>query len=121
MFGTRPMYILGLSLFAVASLAVALSPEFGIVVATRAVQGAGGTGVPGLSLATIVRTTTTANRGPALGVVLLAVGLGFAAGALVWGALTEWAGWRGPVYFTASAALMLLPAALPSVTGGPGT
>ena len=121
MFGTRPMYILGLSLFAVASLAVALSPEFGIVVATRAVQGAGGTAVPALSLATIVRTTTTANRGPAMGVMILAVGLGFAAGPLVGGALTEWAGWRGPFYFTAIAALLLLPAALRSVPGVPGT
>jgi len=120
MFGTRPMYILGLSLFALASLAVALSPSFAMVVVTRAVQGAGGTAVPALSLATIVRTTPAYSRGSAMGAMILAVGLGFAAGPLVGGALTEWAGWRGPFYFTALAALVLLPAALVSVPGVSG-
>jgi MFS transporter, DHA2 family, metal-tetracycline-proton antiporter len=121
MYGTRPMYIFGLSLFAIASLAVALSPSFVMVVLMRALQGAGGTAVPALSLATIVRTTPVDQRGTAMGATILAVGLGFAAGPLVGGGLTEVAGWRGPFFFTALAALVLLPPALRSVPGVPGT
>ena len=40
-FGRRRMFVFGLGLFSVASAACALSPDVGVLIAARAVQGAG--------------------------------------------------------------------------------
>lgn len=121
MVGTKRMYVVGLSLFVVASFGVAIAPSFWLVAAMRAVQGFGGTAVPSLSMATIVRTTSPELRGKAMGATILAVGVGFALGPLAGGALTEWAGWRAPFFVTAGCAALLLPLALRVVPGVPGT
>lgn len=113
--GTKPMYVFGLSLFTVASLAVALAPSYWLLVAARAAQGFGGTAVPSLSLATIVKTTTERERGRAMGTTIVAVGVGFGLGPLVGGGLTELGSWRGPFFATAASAALLLPLALKAV------
>jgi DHA2 family metal-tetracycline-proton antiporter-like MFS transporter len=123
MYGTKPMYVVGLSLFVAASLFIAAAPSFPLVVAGRALQGFGGTAVPSLSLTTIVRTTPPAERGGAMGMTIVAVGVGFALGPLAGGALTEWWGWRGPFLATGLATAPLLPLALrvvPPVRGTAG-
>lgn len=123
MYGTKPMYVVGLSLFVAASLFIAAAPSFPLVVVGRALQGFGGTAVPSLSLATIVRTTPPAERGGAMGMTIVAVGVGFALGPLLGGALTDWWGWRGPFLVTGLATAPLLPLALrvvPPVRGTAG-
>lgn len=120
MHGTKRMYIFGMTLFALASLAVGLAPTFWTAVAARAAQGFGGTAVPALSMATIVRTTSPEARGRALGATILAVGVGFAIGPLAGGALTEWASWRAPFVASAVVALAILPIAVATVPNLPG-
>ncbi len=118
LFDTRRIYLFGLTLFAVASLAVAVAPSFELMIAARVLQGLGGTAVPSLSMATIVRTTNPQQRAHAMGITIVTVGIGFGLGPIVGGALTEWGSWRAPYIAASSAAFILLPAAaatLPSL------
>jgi predicted MFS family arabinose efflux permease len=118
--GTKPMYVFGLTLFIVASFAAAAAGNFWVLVAARAFQGFGGTAVPSLSMATIVRTTDDRGRERAMGVIVVAVGAGFGLGPVLGGTLTEWLSWRGPFLATAIASVPLLPLALIFVPGVSG-
>jgi len=67
LFGERRVFALGVSGFGVASLAAALAPSIGALVAARAVQGIAGALLVPSSLAVIVNTFPEAERGAAIG------------------------------------------------------
>src|SRR5215218_7268935 len=93
--GRRRMFIAGLVLFALASLAGGLSTSPGMLIAARAVQGLGAALVSpaALSLVTVM-FTEGAERNKAMGVWGAVAGSGGAAGVLLGGVLTEYAGWE---------------------------
>jgi EmrB/QacA subfamily drug resistance transporter len=93
--GRRRMFMAGLILFALASLAGGLAQSEWQLIAARAVQGLGGAMVSPAALSIV--TTTFAEgreRNTALGVWGAVAGSGGAAGVLLGGMLTEWAGWE---------------------------
>jgi EmrB/QacA subfamily drug resistance transporter len=123
MYGTKQLYLFGLGLFTVAAALVALAPGYWWLVAARALQGFGGTAIPALSMATIVRTTAPAQRGAAMGLIMVAVGVGFGVGPLLGGVLTEWWGWEGVFWGTAVASMALFVGAIwlvPAIPGAAG-
>jgi EmrB/QacA subfamily drug resistance transporter len=67
LFGERRVFALGVSGFGVASLACALSPTIGVLVAMRALQGVAGALLVPSSLAVIVNTFPKDERGGAIG------------------------------------------------------
>jgi EmrB/QacA subfamily drug resistance transporter len=67
LFGERRVFALGVSGFGVASLACALSPTIGVLVAMRALQGVAGALLVPSSLAVIVNTFPQDERGGAIG------------------------------------------------------
>ncbi len=67
LFGERRVFALGVSGFGVASLAAALAPSIGALVAARAVQGIAGALLVPSSLAVIVKTFGESERGAAIG------------------------------------------------------
>ena len=93
--GRRRMFVAGLILFAGASLAGGLAQSDVWLIAARAVQGLG---AALLSPAALSLVTTLfaegAERNRALGVWGAVAGSGGAAGVLLGGMLTEWAGWE---------------------------
>ena len=93
--GRRRMFIAGLILFAVASLAGGLATSPGMLIAARAVQGLGAAllSPAALSLVTVM-FAEGAERNKALGVWGAVAGSGGAAGVLLGGMLTEYAGWE---------------------------
>ena len=93
--GRRRMFTYGLILFAVASLAGGLATSPGMLVAARAVQGLGAAllSPAALSLVTVM-FTEGAERNKAMGVWGAVAGSGGAAGVLLGGVLTEYAGWE---------------------------
>ena len=120
--GSRRLHLLGLAIFTAASLGVATSPNLAMAIAMRALQGFGGAAIPALSMAAIVRSTSGATRGPAMGYTIVAVGLGFGFGPIIGGALADWAGWQAPFIFTAVAGVILLLLAsryIPGFAGDP--
>ncbi len=123
MFGTKRMYLFGLAVFTLASFGAAAANSFGLLILARVVQGMGGTAIPSLSLATIIRTTTPAQRGAAMGATIMTVGLGFATGPILGGWLVELAGWQGPFIGIGIATSLLFPVVVkfvPNVAGTPG-
>jgi len=93
--GRRRMFIAGLVLFALASLAGGLATSPGTLIAARAVQGLGAAllSPAALSLVTVM-FSEGAERNKALGVWGAVAGSGGAAGVLLGGVLTEYAGWE---------------------------
>ena len=67
LFGERRVFALGVSGFGVASLAAALAPSIGALVAARALQGIAGALLVPSSLAVIVNTFSESERGAAIG------------------------------------------------------
>ncbi len=93
--GRRRVFMGGLVLFALASLAGGLATNDSQLIAARAVQGLG---AAILSPAALSIVTTTfrdgAERNKALGVWGAVAGSGGAAGVLLGGVLTQWLGWE---------------------------
>ena len=108
--GPRLSYLLALSVFGVGSLACALAPSLGFLIAARFVAGATiGAFIP-LSLAWIGDSFPYAERQPVLARFLIGqmVGIGF--GTALAGGLSEHFGWRA--IFVLLAAVLLAIAAL---------
>jgi EmrB/QacA subfamily drug resistance transporter len=93
--GRRRVFIGGLVLFSVASLAGGLAESQGMLIGARAAQGLGGAVVSPASLAILTTTFSEgAERNRALGAWGAMGGAGGAAGVLLGGVLTEVLGWR---------------------------
>jgi EmrB/QacA subfamily drug resistance transporter len=93
--GRRRMYIWGMVLFALASLAGGFAQSDVWLVAARAVQGLGAAIVSPAALSIVTTTFTEgAERNRALGVWGAVAGSGGAAGVLLGGILTETLGWE---------------------------
>ncbi|MBM9508267.1 MFS transporter [Actinacidiphila acididurans] len=93
-FGHRRLYAAGLIVFALASLASALSPNAGALIAARAVQGAGGAAMFATSAALVSLTYQGRDRGIAFGVWGAVNGAAAAAGPIIGGLLTQGLGWQ---------------------------
>jgi EmrB/QacA subfamily drug resistance transporter len=94
-FGRRNMFMAGLALFTLASLAGGLATSSGMLLAARAVQGVGGAIAAPAVLATIVTSFPEGReRVRALG-AFTAVAMGGASlGLVLGGMITQWASWR---------------------------
>jgi EmrB/QacA subfamily drug resistance transporter len=115
--GRRRLFMGGLVLFALASLAGGLATSPGMLIAARAVQGLGAAMLSpaALSLVTVM-FTEGAERNKALGVWGAVAGSGGAAGVLLGGILTEYAGWEWVLFVNVPigiAAAALAPRLLP--------
>jgi len=93
--GRKRMFLIGLTLFSLASLVCGLSGSTGVLVAARAVQGLGAAVVSPSTLSIITTTFEEgAERNKALGIWGAMGGSGAAAGVLFGGILTKYAGWE---------------------------
>jgi EmrB/QacA subfamily drug resistance transporter len=93
--GRRRMFMIGLAVFAAASLVCGLAGSIGVLVAARAVQGIGAAIISPATLSIITTTFEEgAERNKALGIWGAMAGSGAAAGVLMGGILTKYAGWQ---------------------------
>ena len=93
--GRRRMFMLGMGLFATASLVCGLAGSIGVLVAARVVQGLGAAIVSPATLSIITTTFEEgAERNKALGIWGAMAGSGAAVGVLLGGVLTKYAGWE---------------------------
>jgi EmrB/QacA subfamily drug resistance transporter len=93
--GRRLIFLVGLTLFTIASLICGLAGSIGVLIAARAVQGVGAAIISPAALS-IVSTTFEegAERNKALGIWGALGGSGAAAGVLFGGILTKYLGWE---------------------------
>ncbi|SEG86135.1 drug resistance transporter, EmrB/QacA subfamily [Actinacidiphila yanglinensis] len=94
LFGHRRLYVVGLVIFALASLAAALSPNAATLITARAVQGVGGAAMFATSAALVATTYHGRDRGTAFGVWGAVNGAAAALGPVLGGLLTEGFGWQ---------------------------
>ncbi|MEP6812344.1 MAG: MFS transporter [Actinomycetota bacterium] len=93
--GRRRMFMIGITLFSIASLACGLSNSIGVLIAARAVQGLGAAIISPATLSIITTTFAEGSeRNKALGIWGAMGGSGAAAGVLFGGILTKYAGWE---------------------------
>ena len=93
--GRRRIFIVGLVLFTLASLACGLAWSAGVLVASRAVQGVGAAIISPAALSIVTTTFREgAERNKALGIWGALGGSGAAAGVLFGGILTKYLGWE---------------------------
>src|SRR5437763_5019054 len=95
LFGHRRLFLVGISLFTVASIAAGLASTQSILVAARAAQGLGGAIASATGLSLIMTLfTDVANRTKAMGIVGFVSAGGGSVGVLLGGILTSVFGWH---------------------------
>jgi EmrB/QacA subfamily drug resistance transporter len=93
--GRRVVFMVGVALFTLASLACGLSNSEGALIAARAVQGLGAAILSPSALSIITTTFAEGSeRNKALGIWGAMGGSGAAVGVLAGGVLTKWLGWE---------------------------
>ena len=110
--GRRRMYAVGLTLFAVASAACALAPSVGVLIAARAIQGAGAALVLPLAFALLSAAFPPDKRGVAIGLFSAITGIAVALGPLVGGAVVEGIAWEWVFWINVPIGLIAAPLVL---------
>jgi EmrB/QacA subfamily drug resistance transporter len=116
LFGQRKLFLLGITLFTLASVACGLSGSQGLLVAARAVQGLGGAVVSSIALSLMMNLfTDAAERAKAMGIFGFVCAGGGSIGVLLGGLLTGGLSWHwiflvnlpiGAAVYTLSAMLL---------------
>src|SRR5256714_2669924 len=95
LFGHRRLFLIGISLFTIASLACGLATSQGLLVGARAVQGLGGAVASAVSLSLMMSLLTEqAERAKAMGVFGFVAAGGGSIGVLLGGILTDVLNWH---------------------------
>lgn len=94
LYGPRRLLILGIVVFVGASVACAVAPSAGVLIAARVLQGVGGALLTPQTLALIPVIMPATRRGPAIGLWSGSAGLAAAVGPSLGGVLVTTAGWR---------------------------
>jgi DHA2 family multidrug resistance protein-like MFS transporter len=107
--GARRSSVIGIVLFALASLLIALAPTGYVVVGARAQQGLGAAFAVSGTLAAVTEAAPDEQRAEAIGTWSGFLMLGFSLGPLIGGAVTHYAGWRSIFWLNVAA---MVPSAL---------
>ncbi len=111
-FGRRRMLCAGLAIFTSASLLAGLAPTIGVLVAARAMQGAGAAVMVPLTLTLVTGAYPPERRGWAIGIWGGVGGLSGAVGPFVGGAVVQAIGWHWIFWINLPVGLVLIPIAL---------
>ena len=101
MFGRRRMWVLGLVLFAGASLLTSFSVSFWMLVACKILMGVGASATQANGMAMVAGAFSDSERGKAAGLHMTAVGLGAVSGPILGGAIDSLLDWRAIFVFVA--------------------
>jgi EmrB/QacA subfamily drug resistance transporter len=104
--GRKKIFIGGLLVFTIASLACALSPTEGLLIGARFLQGIGGAMLFSTSVAIVTQVYGPGERGAALGITIATVYAGLSVGPFLGGILTDHFGW--PAIFLVNVPLGLI-------------
>jgi len=110
-FGRRRIFVTGIALFTASSAVAALAPSIGVLIAARALQGAGGAMIMPLSLTLLSAAVRPERRNAALGIWGAIGGCAVAIGPLVGGAVTSGWAWQYIFWLNVPVGLALLPMA----------
>ncbi|GAA0963394.1 MFS transporter [Actinocorallia libanotica] len=109
--GVRRLYRAGVGVFTLASLACALAPDLPVLLAARALQGAGAAAMVPASLAVLLHGTPPERRARAIGLWRASAAVAAAVGPSLGGVLVDAFGWRSLFFINLPLGLALLWAA----------
>ena len=112
MFGRRRIFVIGLLVFALASLACGLATGAAFLIVARVVQGVGAAFMLPATLSIITATFPPKERGTALGIWAGVSAVALAIGPLVGGLIAEHIGWNWIFYINVPVGLLGVVAAL---------
>ena len=110
-FGRRRIFVTGIALFTAASAVAAMAPSITVLIAARAVQGAGGAMIMPLSLTLLSASVRPERRNAALGMWGAIGGVAIAIGPLVGGAVTSGWAWQYIFWLNVPVGIVLVPLA----------
>src|SRR5215218_1834759 len=110
--GRRRVFTFGLTAFTFASIAAALAPSAGALIAARAFQGASAAAVMPLSLTLLSEAFPAGRRGLALGIWSGVSGIAVAMGPLAGGAVVEGISWHWIFWLNVPIGVVLVPLAI---------
>jgi EmrB/QacA subfamily drug resistance transporter len=119
-FGRRRVFVIGVGVFALASAACAMSGDETVLIAARAVQGAGAAATMPLSLPLLVGAVPDRLRAAAIGIWGGIAGLGVALGPVVGGAVLEGWDWSAIFWLNVPVAALAVPLALVALPSSRG-
>ncbi|NUR59242.1 MAG: MFS transporter [Catenulispora sp.] len=109
--GRRRMFVSGLAVFTAASVACALAPGTGALIAARAVQGVGAALIMPHAMALLGVAFPGRQRARALGLFSSVTGLGTVGGPVVGGAITQGLDWHWIFWVNVPIGALLIPLA----------
>jgi EmrB/QacA subfamily drug resistance transporter len=116
--GHRRVYIAGLTLFAVSSMACGLAADAGLLIAARAVQGIGGAAMFATTFALLNSSYQGRDRGTAYGIWGAVSGASAAVGPIVGGLLTQGLSWRWIFFVNVPISVAAVALSLVVLAGG---
>src|SRR5947209_8173154 len=111
-FGRRKIFMIGVVVFGVSSAIIGLSPNGGILVAFRAVQGIGAAFMMPATLSIITQTFPPEQRGMAIGTWAGVSAMALAIGPVFGGFLTQSVSWRAIFFINPPIALVAIAVTL---------
>jgi EmrB/QacA subfamily drug resistance transporter len=100
-FGRRMVFLTGLVIFLLSTVALVFADSYAMLVALRAAQGIAASMVFTMSVAMVTLTYPPEKRGLAMGISVAAVYLGQTAGPAIGGVIIQYVGWRNLFLATA--------------------
>ncbi|HNW51093.1 MAG TPA: MFS transporter [Prolixibacteraceae bacterium] len=111
-FGRKNIYILSLSVFALGSLVVSLSDSFSVLIAGRAIQGFGASGIFPVASAIVGDLFPAEKRGRVLGLLGAVFGFAFIIGPILAGTMLHYFKWNVLFLINLPIAALLIVASL---------
>jgi EmrB/QacA subfamily drug resistance transporter len=121
--GRRRVFAAGLTVFALSSAGCALAPDAAVLIAARAVQGAGAAMIMPMALALLNAAFPPARRGWAIGIYGGVTALAAVVGPVLGGVVTQGLGWQWIFWLNVPVAAGAIPLVLTQVSeaAGPGS
>jgi EmrB/QacA subfamily drug resistance transporter len=107
-YGRRKIFLIGISIFTLASFLSPFAPETGILIGMRVLQGIGAAMIFGTCMAILTATFPAGERGKAIGIYIVSPYLGLSLGPLIGGSLTQYLGWRSIFYINVPIGLLAI-------------